>query len=128
MLQSSGEGNGALNSYLDRCAFDMFSSMMLGIYTETADETTRTDPENECFVKGAVQGLGTAIEMLFSPYEFIVGKLLKFETSKMKHCFEGFDAAWAIAQDKIERFIERKERGEFSDNEQVFYLSRAIDR
>eukprot|EP00579_Thalassiosira_antarctica_P005575 CAMPEP_0201901928 /NCGR_PEP_ID=MMETSP0902-20130614/54691_1 /ASSEMBLY_ACC=CAM_ASM_000551 /TAXON_ID=420261 /ORGANISM="Thalassiosira antarctica, Strain CCMP982" /LENGTH=676 /DNA_ID=CAMNT_0048435913 /DNA_START=32 /DNA_END=2064 /DNA_ORIENTATION=+ len=128
MLQSSGEENGALNSYLNRCAFDMFSSMMLGIYTETADETTRTDPENERFVKGAVQGLGTAIEMIFSPYELIVGKLLKFETSKMKHCFEGFDAAWAIARDKIESFIERKERGELSENEQVSYLSRALDR
>mmetsp|Transcript_3196 Transcript_3196/g.5817 ORF Transcript_3196/g.5817 Transcript_3196/m.5817 type:complete len:607 (+) Transcript_3196:243-2063(+) len=128
ILQSSEEENGALNSYLDRCAFDMFSSMMLGIYTETADETTRTDPENERFVKGAVQGLGTAIEMIFSPYELIVGKILKCETSKMKHCFEGFDAAWAIARDKIESFIERKERGELSENEQVSYLSRALDR
>eukprot|EP00579_Thalassiosira_antarctica_P028303 CAMPEP_0202028336 /NCGR_PEP_ID=MMETSP0905-20130828/63394_1 /ASSEMBLY_ACC=CAM_ASM_000554 /TAXON_ID=420261 /ORGANISM="Thalassiosira antarctica, Strain CCMP982" /LENGTH=830 /DNA_ID=CAMNT_0048592037 /DNA_START=106 /DNA_END=2595 /DNA_ORIENTATION=- len=128
MLQSSGEENGALNSYLDRCAFDMFSSMMLGIYTETADETTRTDPENERFVKGAVQGLGTAIEMIFSRYELIIGKLLKFETPMMKHCFEGFDAAWAIARDKIESFIERKERGELSENEQVSYLSRALDR
>eukprot|EP00579_Thalassiosira_antarctica_P019371 CAMPEP_0201954862 /NCGR_PEP_ID=MMETSP0904-20121228/2682_1 /ASSEMBLY_ACC=CAM_ASM_000553 /TAXON_ID=420261 /ORGANISM="Thalassiosira antarctica, Strain CCMP982" /LENGTH=606 /DNA_ID=CAMNT_0048498953 /DNA_START=1 /DNA_END=1821 /DNA_ORIENTATION=+ len=128
ILQSSGEENGALNAYLKRCAFDMFSSMMLGIYTETADETTRTDPENERFVKGAVQGQGTAIEMLFSPYEIIVGKLLKLETSKMKHCFEGFDAAWAIARDKIESFIERKERGELSENEQVSYLSRALDR
>ena len=46
----------------------------------------------------------------------------------MKHCFKGFDATWAIAWDKIERFIERKERGEFSENEQVSYLSCALDR
>ena len=66
--------------------------------------------------------------MLFSPYELVVGKLLKFETAKMKHCFEGFDTAWTIAQDKIKRFIERKERGELTENEQASYLSRALDR
>ena len=55
--------------------------------------------------------------MLFPPYEFIIGKLLKFETFNMKHCFGGFDAAWAIARGKIERFIGRKERGELSENE-----------
>ena len=82
MLQSSGEENRALNSYLDWCVFDMFSSMMFGIYTETSNETTCTNLENERFVKGAVQGLGTAIEMLFSPYKIIIGKLLKFETSR----------------------------------------------
>eukprot|EP00567_Pseudictyota_dubia_P007532 CAMPEP_0197443154 /NCGR_PEP_ID=MMETSP1175-20131217/8979_1 /TAXON_ID=1003142 /ORGANISM="Triceratium dubium, Strain CCMP147" /LENGTH=574 /DNA_ID=CAMNT_0042973751 /DNA_START=162 /DNA_END=1886 /DNA_ORIENTATION=+ len=127
-LQSSGKEKGALNSYLNRCAFDMFSSMMLGIYTETANVTTPTDPENERFVKGAVQGLGTAIAMLFSPYELIVGNLLKFETAKMKHCFEGFDAAWAVAQDKIEQFRERKDLGQLTENEQVSYLSRALER
>ena len=67
MLQSLGEENRALNSYLNWCTFDMFSSMMLKIYTNTANETMRTDPENKHSVKGTVQGLGTAIEMLFSP-------------------------------------------------------------
>mmetsp|Transcript_5947 Transcript_5947/g.13517 ORF Transcript_5947/g.13517 Transcript_5947/m.13517 type:complete len:618 (+) Transcript_5947:40-1893(+) len=128
VLQSSGEEKGAINSYLNRCAFDMFSSMMLGIYTETADRTTPADPENERFVRGSVQGLGTAIELLLSPYDFVVGKLLKFETARMKHCFEGFDTTWAIAQDKVGRFIERKERGELSENEQASYLFRALDR
>jgi len=127
-LQASREETGALNTYLNRVAFDMFSSMMMGEYVETADVMTPTNPENARFVKGAVQGLGGAVEMLFSPYENIVGNLLGFETAKIKHCFAGFDTAWSIAQDKIGRFIERKERGELTDNEQVSYLSRALDR
>ena len=83
--------------------------MVLGIYTETGDRTTPADPENERFVQGSVQGLATAIELLFSPYERVVGKLLKFETANMKHRFEGFGIAWAIAQDKVRRFIENNE-------------------
>ena len=62
LLQSSGKEERALNAYLNRCSFDMFSSAMLGIYTETTDTTTATDPENIRFADGAAQGLGKAIQ------------------------------------------------------------------
>ncbi|KAL7550414.1 hypothetical protein ACHAWF_013649 [Thalassiosira exigua] len=127
-LQSSGDEKWAINSYLQRCAFDMFSSAMFGVYTETADVTTPTDPENERYVRGAVQGLGTAVEMLFSPYELVVGKAMGFETQRMKHCFEGIDATRAIGKAKFDRFREREERGELSEAERASWLSRAIKR
>ena len=77
---------------------------------------------------GAVQGLGAAIEMIFSPYEIFMGNIMGFETAKMRHAFAGFDTAWVIAQEKIESFTERKERGQLTENEQLSYLSRALDR
>mmetsp|Transcript_29719 Transcript_29719/g.60341 ORF Transcript_29719/g.60341 Transcript_29719/m.60341 type:complete len:331 (+) Transcript_29719:472-1464(+) len=101
---------------------------MMGEYTETADVTTPTDPLNERFVNGAVDGLSEAIQILFSPYEMIVGKLLGFETARMRKAFAGFDTAWEIAQDKIESFTQRKEKDLLTENEQVSYLSRALDR
>ena len=59
-------GEGALNLYLNLYSFDMFSTMMMGEYTDMANILTPTEPENERFVDGAVQGLGAAIEMIFS--------------------------------------------------------------
>ena len=97
-------------------------------YSQTADRTTPADPENEHFVCGAVQGLGTGIELLLSPFDLIVGKMPKFETAKMKHCFEGFNITWEIAQEKVSRFIEKKEQGQLTENEQASYLCRALDR
>lgn len=126
-LQSLGE-KGAINSYFNRCAFDMFSSMMLGIKSNTADISTPTEPANASFVKGAVQGLGTSIEMLFSPWENIVGRLMKLETAKMKIAFQGFDTAWEIAKNKMDDFIKRKERGELTENEEASYFNRALER
>lgn len=119
---------GGVNLYLSRCSFDLFSSMMLGIWTETADPTTPTDPENERFVDSAVDGLSTAVSMIFSPYEQIMGKMMGFETAKRKHAYRGWDEAWAIAQRKINSFTERKKLGELTENERVSYLSRALDR
>ena len=127
-VQSSGGEKRALNSYLSRCAFDMFTSMMLGIFTQTADATTPTDPENDAFVRNSSEALSTSIRMLFSPYEYVVGNLLNFETAQMKYCFEGLDNSWAIAQRKVDDFIKRREAGELSENEVVSYLSRALDR
>lgn len=106
----------------------MFSSMMLGVYTNTADATTPTAAENDRFVHGSVQGLGSAVQMIFSPYELLMGKVLKRETAAMRHCFEGFDEAWSIAQDKVQSFIERQKRGELTPNEQSSYLARAFKR
>ena len=46
----------------------------------------------------------------------------------MKHCFEGFNITWEIAQEKVSRFIEKKEQGQLTENEQASYLCRALDR
>ena len=61
-------------------------------------------------------------------YELVVGKLLKFETERMKQCFRGFDEAWAVLLDKAKRFIERKEKGDLTENEHASYLCRALDQ
>ena len=45
----------------------------------------------------------------------------------MRQEFFGFDTAWAISQEKIESFTERKERGQLTENEQLSYLFQAID-
>ncbi|KAL7537062.1 hypothetical protein ACHAWF_005651 [Thalassiosira exigua] len=117
-----------LNEYLSRCAFDLFSTLMFGEMTETADATTPTDPENVAFVQGAIRGLSTSVQILVDPYETVVGKMMGFKTRKYRTMSEGYDAAWRIGEAKIDRFVESKERGELTENQRVSYLARAIDR
>ena len=70
ILQSPGKEKDAINTYLNPCAFDLFSSVMLGIYTETANSTTPIDPKDERFIRGVLIGLGEGVKkVLFSPYE-----------------------------------------------------------
>ena len=56
-----------------------------------------------------------------------MGNIMGFETAKMRQAFFGFDTAWAISQEKIESFTERKERGQLTENEQLSYLFQDID-
>lgn len=116
-----------LNAYLGRCAFDLFSTTMFGELTQVADPTTPTDPENERFAKVAAASLGTSIFMMLNPYEVVMNKL-GISTERAKFCFESFDATYAIADAKIEAFIERRERNELTENERNSYLFRALDR
>jgi hypothetical protein len=102
----------AINEYLGRCAFDLFTTIMFGELTEVADPTTPTDPQNVKFAAEAAAGLGASVQMLFDPYELRMHKL-GVTTTKCQYCFAAFDATWEIAQAKIDSFCERRERNEF---------------
>jgi len=117
-----------MNLYLQRCAFDMFASAMLGELTQVADSTTATDPENERFVSSSSQGLGLATSMVFDPKENILGNIFGVETEKCKKAFEGFDEAWAIGQAKFARFMQIRKEGKLNDVQKKSYLCRALDR
>lgn len=117
-----------LNSYLSRVSFDLFSTIIFGELTKTADISQPCDPENLRFVNGTVQGLTNAIQILIDPYETVVGKHLGIKTSKYETMSEGFDIAWEIGFQKIQRFMERLKRNELNENEKASYLARAIER
>ena len=117
-----------LNNYLSRVSFDLFSTIMFGELTKTADATAPADPENIQFVNGTIQGLSNAIQILMDPYETIVGNHLGIKTKKYKTMSEGFDVAWAIGRKKIDGFMERLVKNELNENEKASYLARAIER
>jgi len=126
--ESTKEDGGALNGYLARCSFDMFSTVMFGELTEVADPTTPTDPINEEFVTNTTLGLSSSINMLFSPYESFLNNTLGMTTKQCQTCLDAFDVTWVIGQDKIESFMQRKANGTLSDRERNSYLYRALDR
>ena len=55
--------NGNLNEFLNRAAFDMFSSLMLGDFPGVAD-VEKSNGENERFVTAAVNGLGGSTRLM----------------------------------------------------------------
>jgi cytochrome P450 len=117
-----------LNSYLSRVSFDLFSTIMFGEYTKTADKTVTADPENIKFVEGTIQGLSNAIQILFDPYETVMGNVLQVRTAKYQRMSDGLDIAWDIGQKKIHGFLHRLQNNELTENEKASYLARAIER
>ena len=87
------------------------------------NETTRTDTENERFlVKGAVQGLGTALSVrihhrqAFEIRDIQDEALFQGLRCRLSHCTE-------------DRIVHRAQGARrISENEQVSYLSCALDR
>lgn len=117
-----------LNNYLSRVSFDLFSTIMFGEYTKTADKTVPADPENIKFVNGTIQGLSNAIQILFDPYETVMGNVLNMRTKKYQTMSDGLDIAWDIGCKKVNAFLERLKRNELTENEKASYLARAIER
>eukprot|EP00591_Stephanopyxis_turris_P009960 CAMPEP_0195507412 /NCGR_PEP_ID=MMETSP0794_2-20130614/865_1 /TAXON_ID=515487 /ORGANISM="Stephanopyxis turris, Strain CCMP 815" /LENGTH=617 /DNA_ID=CAMNT_0040634087 /DNA_START=31 /DNA_END=1884 /DNA_ORIENTATION=+ len=134
--QGAPLSNRQMNTYLNLCAFDMFSTLMFGEYTRTAEKGTNqnaqpdshAEKENIRFIGAAVQALSTAVPMTRSPYEGFMCRILGIETSKYKHFAAGMQTAWDVGNAKVKTFMERKENGELNEHEQVSYLNRAIDR
>ena len=116
-----------MEAYLGRCFFDLFSTIIFGELTQVADPTTPTNPQNEKFARKAAESLGTSINMLTDPYEVVMHKM-GITTAKLEACFNAFDVTFEIAGAKIDSFLERRERGELTENEKNSYLNRALDR
>jgi cytochrome P450 len=118
----------AMNDYLSRCAFDMFSSLMFGEMTQVADLSTPTNQENKRFVECAADGLGKAVFMALDPKESILGGVFGIDTKLGKHAFAQIDEAWAIAGRKFDVFRKEKEAGTLDKYQTASYLSRALIR
>ena len=126
--QSSGQKEEALNHFFARASFDMFSALMFGQLTDTADISTPTDAENVEFVESTKLGLSTSIQMLVDPFENIVGNVLGLKSKRYGIMDEGFTKSYSIGKRKIAQFIEKKGRGELDEYESNSYLARAIER
>lgn len=98
-----------MNQFFNRCAFDLFASIMFGELTKSADPNSETDPENHEFAQNVVDGLSNAIYCLMDPYESILGSGLGITTKRQQYSFDKFDSAWEIGKRKVEEFTDRKE-------------------
>jgi hypothetical protein len=96
-----------LNTYLGRCALDLFSIIMFGELSNVSNTTTPTYPENKVFVIKCCQLL-ERFQCCFLPYKMVVGKQLGLTKQKNQFTFANFEKCWGIVYAKIERFGEQK--------------------
>ena len=116
-----------LNSFFERCAFDMFSTVMFGDLMEVADPNTPTDPEDVEFVRAAKVGLGTGVKVSRSLKDALIVKTLGLETEQYKLMKDNLDICWKIGSGKIQRFMDKREKGELNESEKNSYLYRALE-
>lgn len=117
-----------LNQFLAFSAFDLFSAIAFGEMMRSVDPDSNSDPENNIFARTVHEGIGLSIQLGFDLFETTVCRPLGITSKRQQECFDQFDKAWEIGRKKIDRFIERKERGALTENEMNSYLNRAIDR
>lgn len=128
---------GKLNHYLNTAAFDMFSSFMLGEYTQAAAGRARTDDngnestsndENTRFCNAAIRFMEMSMaDIARSPYEMIMNKL-GIKTAKWNEMVDHWKTVQEIGALKLDRFIEKRQRGELSDVEKASYFANALER
>ncbi len=117
-----------LNAYFERCAFDMFSTVMFGDLMEVADPNTPTDPEDVEFVRAAKVGLGTGVKVSRSLKDALFVKTLGIETEQYRLMKDNLDICWKIGSGKIQRFMDKREKDELNEREKNSYLYRALER
>eukprot|EP00567_Pseudictyota_dubia_P012328 CAMPEP_0197441576 /NCGR_PEP_ID=MMETSP1175-20131217/7819_1 /TAXON_ID=1003142 /ORGANISM="Triceratium dubium, Strain CCMP147" /LENGTH=563 /DNA_ID=CAMNT_0042971879 /DNA_START=60 /DNA_END=1751 /DNA_ORIENTATION=+ len=121
------EGN--LNHYLNTAAFDMFSSFMLGEFTQAAaGKADTSNDENIRFCNAAIRFMEMSMaEIARSPYEMVMKKL-GIKTAQWKEMINHWKIVQEIGSLKLDRFIERRKRGELNDVEKASYFANALER
>ena len=78
-----------LNTYLGRCALDLFSIIMFGELSNVSNTTTPTYPENKVFVIKCCQLL-ERFQCCFLPYKMVVGNNWGLPHKKISFCLIHF--------------------------------------
>ena len=125
---------GKLNHYLNTAAFDMFSSFMLGEYTQAAAGRARVDndvtsnDENIRFCNAAIRFMEMSMaDIARSPYEMIMNKL-GIKTAKWNEMIKHWKTVQEIGALKLDRFIEKRQKGELNVVEKASYFANALER
>ncbi len=116
-----------LNTYFNYCAFDMFQTIMFGELTETANPSTYTDPINQEFVENSILSLNLMLKQNFDMVENIKGRM-GITTPTYRKFEVALDRVNEIANDKINAFKKKWERGELNESELSSYIAHAFER
>jgi cytochrome P450 len=134
---------GNVNHYLNLCAFDMFSSFMLGELTQCAptayhdrhdnthinqtSQQRERQEENMAFCRSAINGMELSAQMGFEPLQGFAQKI-GYKTKKYRAFYEEWSTARRISMKKLHSFIERYHEGNLTEMERNSYMFNALER
>jgi hypothetical protein len=117
-----------LNTFMEDASFDMFASLSLGTHTRITDPNFEADPQDVRFCRLVKQGLTGNTVLTQDVKEMLLGKVLGLKTAKYKEVEKIWIEAFAIANEKINFFLERRQNGTQTEMERNSYLQQALDR
>lgn len=121
---------GKMTHFLNTAAFDMFSSFMLGEFTQAAAGRAddATNDENIRFCNAAIRFMEMSMaDIARSPYEMIMNKI-GIKTDKWREMIDHWKTVQEIGALKLDRFVEKRQRGELNDVERASYFANALER
>lgn len=127
--QAAPSSSEDLNSYFNRCAFDMFNSLMFGELTKTADLSVAKQANIE-FCNGAVEGMTAMVHQMMLPSENLLGNFLGIQTARYKKMVSAWSRAFLHSKQKYADFRTKFESdpGAMTELEKDSYLAGAIER
>ena len=119
-----------INEYFNRCAFDMFHSLMFGELSKTADLSSSATEENKEFCLNAVNSLNLMIYQMMTPHENVLGNMLGIQTKTYKEMGRTFEKLFATAERKYRLFRHKfdTDYDSMTALEKNSYLAQAIQR
>ena len=120
--------NDDLNTFLEDASFDMFSSLTLGCHTRITDPNATADPSDVQFCRGAKKGLTGNTVLTQDLKEMFLGKVLGMKTTFYKEFEQTWSEVFAIAEQKVALFLERRQKGILNETEKKSYLYQALER
>jgi cytochrome P450 len=117
-----------VNSYLNRCTFDMFMTVMLGELTAVADSRTPTDPINLEFIDNAAKFLSLTTNLMTNLPEIMFANVFNHRTTAYTNFHMAGERVLELSRDKVRQFKEKYEAGTLNELQKQSYLANAIKR
>lgn len=109
--------------YLNYCASDLFSGVVFGGH----DAKGLTESDYRRFCDTIVAGIADLVEVVKSPLEHVYHKV-GLESKGIKRYHEALDEMFAIANQRLDTFIEQIEAGDLSEMEKGSYFYKLMER
>lgn len=116
-----------LNNFLQMASFDMFCSVLLGIYPRITDPDAVVDPADKEFCTNVAKMISGGARITMFPGETILYKL-GIKSKSYKELYKSFVLAQEYGMNKIAELEKKKELGTLTQSEESSYWNQALDR
>lgn len=108
-------------TFCSRASFDVTSSVLFGKSLDITVDTLK-DPSKGEFCDAMARASANLLPNMMNPWEVMLNSF-NYESAKMKDMREDLGSCYGHAREIVESFVERREKGELSEEEQNSYVS-----
>jgi cytochrome P450 len=113
--------------YLNEASFDMFSMILMGDLPRITDPSVESHPEDVVFCRSVANALSTNSKLNRDIVSMLMNRV-GLKSSTYNFFADSWKEALDIARVKIDAVLEKRAKGELTEEEASSYLNQAMDR